>query len=75
MEAEVIVERAIVESDTESDLAAAGAAAAAAMVNGGKRERPPSAASSGSENQAGPLPSLQMPSHHSLITRDIDNCL
>ena len=73
MEAEVIVERAIVESDTESDLAAAGAAAA--MVNGGKRERPPSAASSGSENQAGPLPSLQMPSHHSLITRDIDNCL
>ena len=73
MEAEVIVERAIVESDTESDLAAAGAAAA--MVNGGKRERPPSAASSGSENQAGPLPSLQMPSNHSLITRDIDNCL
>ena len=68
------MERAIVESDTESDLAAAGAAAAA-MVNGGKRERPPSAASSGSENQAGPLPSLQMPSHHSLITRDIDNCL
>ena len=66
------MERAIVESDTESDLAAAGAAA---MVNGGKRERPPSAASSGSENQAGPLPSLQMPSHHSLITRDIDNCL
>ena len=53
VEAEVIVERAIVESDTESDLAATGAA----MVNGGKRERPPSAASSGSENQAGPLPS------------------
>ena len=53
MEAEVIVERAIVETDVEADPSAAGATA-----NGGKRERPPSAASSGGENQAGPPFSL-----------------
>ena len=53
MEAEVIVERAIVETDVEADPSAAATAA-----NGGKRERPPSAASSGGENQAGPPFSL-----------------
>ena len=56
VEAEVIVERAIVETDVEADPSAAGAAGATA--NGGKRERPPSAASSGGENQAGPPFSL-----------------
>jgi len=48
--AEIIVERAIVETDAESDLSA--------TVNGGKRERPSSAASSGSggENQVSNSP-------------------
>ena len=49
VEAEVIVERAIVETDVVSD------SSAAATLNAGKRERPPSAASSGGENQAGSL--------------------